>query len=203
ADQRGRPFDLRAVGELLGLAIALGVVSAAARDAQAGGRQQQPADETVAGPLGVLLGLAVALLGSLAVVGSAEGVLGLLALLADVGLVEEEGPGAGATRLLTQQQVGDGSQHGPVLRPVAAGQETRQLGAVACLERIAAAAWEAERRPRWQTKAATRRTSKAVVALVKPAGRRKVLMRGKASAKITEGLLPRQRTGLANCHSTG
>src|SRR5262249_35444415 len=55
----------------------------------------------------------------------------------------------------------------------------------------------------WQTKAATKRTSKAVVVAVRRAGRRNDLIPGKASAKITGGLLPRQRAGLANPHSTG
>ncbi len=81
----------------------------------------------------MLLVFALALLGAWAVVGAAEGVLGLLALLADVGLVEDKDPGAAVARFVVQEQVGDGSQDGPVLGPVAAGQEARQLGAVACL----------------------------------------------------------------------
>src|SRR5262249_60680896 len=110
-----------------------GVGGRGAGDAEARGGQQEAEDEAVAGPPGVLFVLAVALPGAAAVVGPAEGVLGLLALLADVGLVEDERPGAPAARLLAQQQVGDGGQDGPVPRPVAAGQEARQLGAVAGL----------------------------------------------------------------------
>src|SRR5206468_7091525 len=68
-----------------------------------------------------------------AVVGAAEGIRGLVALLADVGLVEEEHPGAAAADLLLEQQAGDGAADGPVLGPVTASPEARQWGAVACL----------------------------------------------------------------------
>src|SRR6266542_4393613 len=57
----------------------------------------------------MLLVFALALLGAWAVVGAAEGVLGLLALLADVGLVEDKDPGAAVARFVVQEQVGDGS----------------------------------------------------------------------------------------------
>src|SRR5262249_36173892 len=70
-------------------------------------------------------------------------------------------------------------------------------------ERAAAAGPEADMRPRWQTKAATKRRSRAAVAAVRRAGRRKVLKWGRVSAKITGGLLPRQRTLVAQRHSTG
>src|SRR5262245_31913839 len=68
---------------------------------------------------------------------------------------------------------------------------------------MAPAACAAARRPRWQTKAATSRTSRAAVAAWRRAGRRKVLIRGRASAKITGGLLPRQRTVVVHRHTTG
>src|SRR4051812_49801338 len=68
---------------------------------------------------------------------------------------------------------------------------------------MAPAAWEADRRPRWPTKAATRRTSRAVGAADRRAGRKKDLLRGQASAKLTGGLLPRPRTGVATRHATG
>ncbi len=110
AQQLGGQLDPRAVGEASALAAGPGVETAAAADAQAAGRPQQPADEAVATALGLLLLLAVALLGPGPDVGAAEGVLGVLARLAHVRLVQKEVPGAVTAGFDLQQQVGDGGQ---------------------------------------------------------------------------------------------
>src|SRR5262249_39041074 len=60
-------------------------------------------------------------------------------------------------------------------------------------EGMAAAAWAAQRRPRWQTKAATKGTSRPREAALRQAGRRNVLIVGRASAKIPGGLRARQQ----------
>jgi hypothetical protein len=132
-DQLGRQFGLLAVGALLADAVAFGVITAATRDAQARGGQQQAQDEAMARTLGVLLVLALALLGATTGVGAAEGVLGLLALLADVSLIEDEDPGAVAAGLLLQQQLGALAQEQPVVCPAAACQEADDGGAMSGL----------------------------------------------------------------------
>src|SRR5581483_249577 len=121
------------VGLALGLAVGLGVVAAAAGQAEPGGGQQQPHDEAVVEALGALLVLALALLLALTDVGPAEGVLGLVALLRAVGLVQKEQPGAAAVGLSLEKQAGDGAQQGPVACPMEAGQEAGDGGAVAGL----------------------------------------------------------------------
>src|SRR5262249_8326226 len=103
ADQLGRQLGLLAVLGLAAGAVALGVVAAAARDAQAAGGQQQAHDEAVATGARVPLLLAVAFLGPGPVVGAAEGVLGVVPLLADVGLVDQEEPEAVAAAFLLQE----------------------------------------------------------------------------------------------------
>jgi hypothetical protein len=71
----------------------------------------------VAGALGALLLLALAVLGAFAGVGTTEGILGLLALLADVSLVHHEDPEAVRTTFPFEEQAGDVMEDGPVLRP--------------------------------------------------------------------------------------
>src|SRR5271155_3373063 len=68
---------------------------------------------------------------------------------------------------------------------------------------MALAAWEADMRPGWCRKAAMSRMSRTQLEAVRAAGRRKVLILGSVSAKIMEGLLPRQRIGVLTFHSTG
>src|SRR5438093_2477850 len=68
---------------------------------------------------------------------------------------------------------------------------------------MALAAWAADMRPGWCRKAMRSRMSKREVVALRWAGRRKVLILGSVSAKITEGLLPRQRMGVVTFHSTG
>src|SRR5207249_12180096 len=109
-------------------------VTAAAGESQARRRQQQSHDEAVAGALDTLaLLIASALFRPAFAVAGAESVFGLQSLLAAVGLIENENPAAVALGLGLKQEIGDGLEDGPVLRPVQAGEEAGQLGAVSSL----------------------------------------------------------------------
>jgi hypothetical protein len=68
----------------------LGVVAAAAGNTQTRGCQQQADDEAVTAAAGDLAPVVpAALLGPACAVATVEGVLGLLSLLTDIGLVED------------------------------------------------------------------------------------------------------------------
>src|SRR5205823_1507092 len=62
------------------------------------------------------------------------------------------------------------------------------------------AALAQDMRPTWQQKAATRRRSNPAVAADRPAGRRKVLILGSASVKITRDSFPGSRAMVVRYH---
>src|SRR5262245_41512429 len=69
---------------------------------------------------------------------------------------------------------------------------------------MAPAAWEQDMRPAWWQKAAISRTSRAQVQALRRAGRRKVLIRGRASVKIMRDSFHGGRGWpVTNHHSTG
>src|SRR6266404_933842 len=64
------------------------------------------------------------------IVGAAEGVLGALALLAVVGLIHNENPGAALTLFGLQHYFRQARQHTPVIRPAQLCQETNHGGSM-------------------------------------------------------------------------